>query len=289
MPLSNVVTTLMNSSRSTRLRRGLDRLRNRTRISTVRVVEPGASARTSPIDELRVRFAGRTVRVRVRRDTTDIDLVRMILQDDGEYRLPPEVEPQIIFDVGANIGVTAIYFAAMYPDAEIWCFEPLSENVRLLEANARLAGDRVHVVPYGLSDVAGLFPYRMSDEVRSFAGGTFRDEGGDPSRRMMLPLGTVADAMAHAGVDRVDVFKIDTEGSEWPILRSIPEPVRRSAQAFIGELHGNEDWAFCELLARTHALGIEKRYQRRCYPFVAVRRDLARQEEFGVPVTADRR
>jgi hypothetical protein len=74
----------------------------------------------------------------------------------------------------------------------------------------------------------------------------------------------------------VDVFKLDTEGSEWPILRALPEGLRTRAQAFVGELHGCDDWKFCDLLAPSHALQISKPLAARCFHFLALRRDLLR-------------
>ena len=45
-------------------------------------------------------------------------------------------------------------------------------------------------------------------------------------------------------------------------------------QAYVGELHGVGNWEFCQMLAESHALEISRRYDRDCFPFLAVRRDL---------------
>src|SRR6266481_9024844 len=42
--------------------------------------------------------------------------------------LPPElspIEPRIIYDIGANIGIASLYFAIRYPRARFYGFEPL--------------------------------------------------------------------------------------------------------------------------------------------------------------------
>ena len=59
----------------------------------------------------------------------------------------------------------------------------------------------------------------MSDNPRSFGGGTFCRIGHDPSRTLDLPVETVTHVLEEAGLDHVDIFKIDTEGSEMAILR----------------------------------------------------------------------
>ena len=235
---------------------------------------PSIHATGHPVRDMRVRFKGRKLNVRIRRGTTDADLVGMILRGDEMYRLPQNVHPRVIFDIGANIGITALYFALAYPDAQIYCFEPLPENLELLRHNTTPYHGRIHVVPYGLSDRSGKFEYHMSDNPHSFGGGGFHRVGHDPSRKLILPVAAVSQAVTGLGVKQVDLFKIDTEGAEWSILRSIPESLRAGAQAFVGELHGVDDWRCCELLARTHAIGIQKDVTRRCFPFTAIRKDL---------------
>ena len=224
--------------------------------------------------EVNLRLAGRPISVLIREDTTDLDLVRLILCPDSEYRLPPQVYPRVIFDIGANIGITAVYFSVMYPEAEIYCFEPLPQNVELLLANADRNAARVRAFNYGLADRTGTFPYHLSEDPRSFGGGTFEQVGHDPGRVLELQLRRIEDVIREQNIRSVDLFKIDTEGSEWAILQAIPESIRRRAQAFIGELHGRDDWAFCQMLHESHAVGIQKRYDRRCFNFLAVRYDM---------------
>lgn len=251
------------------LRRARRRQIVRSQVTGIAAFDPSQT-----VVEMKVRFGSRRVRLLVREGTTDRDLVDMILCRDSEYRLPPVVRPKVIFDIGANIGITAVYYSMVYPEAEVYCFEPLPANLELLRENARRNSNRIYVIPRGLGNAAGSFGFCLSNDRHNFGGGTFCGVGGDSKRFLMLQIGTVRGALEETGVDSVDVFKIDTEGSEWPILRGIPEEIRRNVQAYIGELHGIEDWKFCQMLARTHAVGIQKRYDRRCFPFLALRKDL---------------
>jgi len=224
--------------------------------------------------QIRVRLGGRILHPVIRRGSSDIDLVNLILCENSEYRLPDMVKPRVIFDIGANIGITALYYSVVYPEAQIYCFEPLPENLELLRINAQRHSDRIHVIPKGLSDTPGWFEYSMSPDPRNFGGGGFSYLHNDRSRRRFLPLTTVRDAMRELKIRSVDVFKIDTEGSERAILRGIPESVKTRAQAFIGKLHGIGNWYVCEQLAKSHAVGVHKRFDAGCFPFIAVRQDL---------------
>jgi FkbM family methyltransferase len=53
------------------------------------------------------------------------------------YRLPLRAAPATILDLGANIGLSAIYFARCYPGSRLACVEPVPDNVRLLVRNLK--------------------------------------------------------------------------------------------------------------------------------------------------------
>ncbi|MCC6579331.1 MAG: FkbM family methyltransferase [Phycisphaeraceae bacterium] len=243
-----------------------------------RALPAGTLGISRTLQRMTVRLAGQTLDVTVRQGTTDIDLIPMLLRRDGEYALPTEVQPRVIFDIGANIGMAALFFAATYPQARIHCFEPLPENIALLKENTQPFADRIRVHEHGLSNVDGTFEYQMSNNPNSYGGGTFCGIGCSADRKLNLPIRSVAHVIAETGTSPIDVFKIDTEGSEFPILSGIPEHLRRQAQAYVGELHGLHDWEVCQLLTDSHQVGVRKRYDRGCFPFIAVRRDLCQRQ-----------
>lgn len=224
--------------------------------------------------EMRVRTMNTHVDLWVRNGTTDLDLLAMILGNQSMYDLPDAIEPKVIFDIGANIGIASVYFAMRYPKATIYSFEPLPENQILLQRNTEIFAN-IHIMPFGLSDRAGTFTYCMSNNANSYGGGTFCNVGHNPERAIELPVKTATTVINDLGIEQVDILKIDTEGSEYAILQGIPENIVTTAQAYIGELHGIGDWQFCEKLSKTHHVGIDKRFNARCFPFLAVRKDLA--------------
>ena len=54
--------------------------------------------------------------------------------DIGRFRKDSK-QVRIIFDVGANIGQTALSYLKNFPDAEIFSFEPISETFQQLQAH----------------------------------------------------------------------------------------------------------------------------------------------------------
>jgi|GEM_PF-5552666 len=73
-----------------------------------------------------------------RAHTSDRGIIYNILIQKGkkaEYYVPDEISPNVIFDIGGNIGITAIWLAEKYPAARIYSFEPVAENFEILKKN----------------------------------------------------------------------------------------------------------------------------------------------------------
>ncbi len=222
--------------------------------------------------QVRARFAGRVHRLHVRRGTLDAAIFEQVLCEGSEYRLPVDIQPSVIFDIGANIGAAAVYFAARYPQAKIYCFEPLPENIELLRKNVEAFGDRVTVVPFGLGETEGTFVYRPSNDPANFGGGTFHNVGCADGGTMRLPVTTLEKFCRANRIHQIDAMKIDTEGAEWSVLSGMPSAKLARVGVVLGELHSVNDGLIFEKLSTTHDLAYDKPLGRSCYPFWAVKK-----------------
>ena len=62
----------------------------------------------------------------------------------------------VVFDVGANVGVFGVRVLQKAPDVKVFCFEPIPEIADALRANASLHGDgRMVVIQEGVSASLG--------------------------------------------------------------------------------------------------------------------------------------
>src|SRR5512145_2144886 len=97
------------------------------------------------------------VPVHYRGGSSDTRLIYSILLKRGkkaEYAFPRESgiraeDVRTVLDIGANAGISAVYFAASFPRAEVHAFEPDPGNCELLRLNAQASG-RIHVHPFAL-------------------------------------------------------------------------------------------------------------------------------------------
>lgn len=132
--------------------------------------------------------------------------------------LPFVPDVRMVFDVGANCGATAVYFARHYPDAEVHAFEPASEPRAILERNAaEYQNLQVHAI--GLHSVDQVVPLYKGDGDTGF-GSVFRGAKNlEESEPVQLRSGGAW--VAEHDIDRIDVLKVDVEGCEVEVLESL--------------------------------------------------------------------
>jgi FkbM family methyltransferase len=70
----------------------------------------------------------------LRRKSTDLATFEQIFVSKN-YKIQMEYAPQIIVDLGANIGMTSIFFANQFPGAKIYAVEPEESNFEMLKKN----------------------------------------------------------------------------------------------------------------------------------------------------------
>ncbi|WP_165071109.1 FkbM family methyltransferase [Paludisphaera rhizosphaerae] len=74
-----------------------------------------------------------------------------------------------VFDVGANIGMFALFVSRSLRDFELYAFEPIPETFELLRRNAEPLADKVKVFNMGLSDHSGTATFTRFPRASALA------------------------------------------------------------------------------------------------------------------------
>ena len=190
-------------------------------------------------------------------------------------RTYPEVpfvkDVQIVLDIGANIGAAAVFFAATYPAATVYALEPGSSPFSLLKQNTESLTN-VRVFPFGLfsCDKAVSLYQGRNDSVESSVFPSGRTAGSGET----ISLRSAPSFLAEQGLERVDLLKIDTEGCEIPILRSLHVCLSNVKLIYV-EYHSDRDRRLIdELLCNTHVLWRGHSFLVHRGEFCYLRRDL---------------
>lgn len=199
--------------------------------------------------------------------TSDITIINSILIKQEEYYFPvKDFHPEIIYDIGANIGVVSVIFANIWPKAKIHAFEPEPGNFELLKKNCDPYPNVVlHAV--GLGAQSGSKKLYPSADPTNFGGYSNFIEFGEPTECKIL---SVNRAVATHGTP--DLIKIDCEGAECEILRNFPNLNRVSWIA--GELHNADaDFLMLHTLATHFRVALSRKFFDMTYHFHALNKN----------------
>lgn len=143
-------------------------------------------------------------------------------------RVLPTSDVQIIFDVGANIGQSALTYREHFPRAEIWSFEPVAATFQKLKAAT--AGDgRIHPMHTGMGHETGSAVIHVNNDSRT---NSIRASRPDDTAET-IPIDTVTSFADKHGIARIDLLKIDTEGHDLEVLRGADAMLGQQSIRFV--------------------------------------------------------
>lgn len=170
------------------------------------------------------------VRIRRRLRHGDVMVVDDVYRDDCyQVRKTFPKGPINVLDVGAHIGAFAVKVRRERKQASIACVEPVRANWHLLKANAPWAGIIQGACAYGVESVRVVSTVNRASRN---TGGSHVEQGND------VPAVTLEIIMAELGWDRIDVLKLDCEGSEVSILANTTS--LQKIGMIVGEWHDRE-------------------------------------------------
>jgi FkbM family methyltransferase len=150
--------------------------------------------------------------------TTDISLCREIFVHRS-YDQDFANDPRVIVDVGANIGLSSVFYATKYPQARILAVEPESSNYKVLLDN---------ISPYPNITAMQAALWHENSEIPMFDPGTgnttFRvwknKTSGTEAPSQTVRALTMDGLLLELGSERVDLLKVDIEGAEKEVFGS---------------------------------------------------------------------
>ena len=181
-------------------------------------------------------------------------------------------EGDVVLDVGANVGVAAVFFASDCRAGVVHSFEPVAPLFDLLLENvAALPACVPH--PYGLGATTGearitYYPaaaamsglYADPDADRALVRTVMLNRGLDEqeiernlegryrAETLACELRTLSAVLREQSLDRVDLLKIDVERAELDVLRGIREEDWSAIRQVVVEIHDENDR--CERIVR---------------------------------------
>lgn len=183
----------------------------------------------------------------------------------------------IVFDVGANVGVFGLRATQKADNVQAYCFEPIPDIYEVLKKNAITYGNgKIHTFQMGVSDSASrasftyfpntpalstLHPEEWDKDPKAFSRavkGTMRNPPEGMKWMRLIPsflsgviafflvrgkkqvdcnLDTLSSIIEAHKVSKIDLLKIDCEGAEWSVLNGISEEHWSRIKTIVIEVH----------------------------------------------------
>lgn len=168
--------------------------------------------------------------------TSDIPTFRQVFERK-EYKTDflGKIDPKVIIDCGANIGLSSVYYANRFPNAKIYSIEPESSNFEMLKKNT---ANYPNVIPIN----AAIWNKRTKVNVADGGSGHwgFTTTENDDSRSLgFADAVSIGDLVSQFNISKIDILKIDIEGAEKEVFQSGYEDWMGITESIFIELH---DW-----------------------------------------------
>jgi FkbM family methyltransferase len=155
-----------------------------------------------------------------------VDLIRTILRPNN-----------VFLDVGANVGYFSLYAAINDPTARVFAFEPVKELFEKLEKNI------------SINHLENIQPIRAAvgernEEKEMFLSGddnkgmsSFRKPENFSGKTEKVKVMSIDDWLVVSGIGRIDVIKMDIEGSELAALKGMKKTLQSIRPLLIVEIN----------------------------------------------------
>jgi len=191
----------------------------------------------------------------------------------NEYLFNSKNKKPIIFDCGANIGFATIFFKWLYPESEIYAFEPDKKTFELLKKNVsqnRLKN--VHLFNSAISDKNGKIDFFIdSKSPGSLVMSTKQERM--PKDKITVDCISLSSLIKNKNLSKIDYIKMDIEGSEDEVIQDLNKNNQlKNVEKFSIEYHhkiSGQKSKLSEFLQIFEKNGFEYQIDTRCIPINA--------------------
>jgi len=97
-------------------------------------------------------------------DRSDLSIIEEMFVME-EYKIE-NMNPLIIFDIGSNVGLSAIYFSLKYPDSKIYAFEPNKKTFLKMKRNVG-SFNNIEIFNWAVADYDGQVEFFENERSMS--------------------------------------------------------------------------------------------------------------------------
>ncbi len=157
-------------------------------------------------------------------DAFDYEIIRFLFEEiffRNEYRFISKRKNPIIFDCGANIGFATIFFKWIYPESEIYAFEPDKNTFEILKKNVlQNKLKNVHLYNSAISDKNGEIDFFIDPTCPGSLIMSTKQER-MPKDKITVDCLSLSTFIKNNNLSKIDYLKMDIEGSEFEVIQDL--------------------------------------------------------------------
>ncbi len=185
-----------------------------------------------------VRYKLRTGHTMVLRAKTSDFFVFNDIFLDGVYDAPeiPWNTLNTVIDVGAHVGVFALYVASQSPTAKVIAYEPEPTNIHTFRktVDESKLHDRIIIEPVGIAGEAGELKMHVMPG-RGEQNSLYRQT--ESSRSISVPVTTLAASFEKHGIAHCDLLKVNCEGAEYDMFYGLSDEYFKRIDRIVMNYH----------------------------------------------------
>ncbi len=146
----------------------------------------------------------------------------------------PNYPFNVFFDVGANIGQTVSDIVAFFPNAEIWCFEPVQKTFEVLKERTKGKNINYQKIALGSENIQTEI-FVDEDNLWSDMTSIVNAKTTNPENLVseLITIEKLDDFCLENSIETIDYLKIDTEGYDYEVLKGGVKMLEEQLIAFV--------------------------------------------------------
>lgn len=142
--------------------------------------------------------------------------------------------PQVVIDLGAQIGGFSLYALDRCPGSVVYSLEPDPENYKYLLENIKINNVEKYITPINMAAYSDNMPILFNRSEDSTRAGSIYYAGNETIEVMAI---TLNELFRIYSIDKCDILKIDIEGAEYDVMYSCPSEVLNRINKIYMECH----------------------------------------------------